>query len=95
MISQYEIKITDKTGRCRWCRCTEGVACPPGAPEGCSWVNRKQTVCSKCLPLDKAMRSIEGRRAVAAVLQDMADTFKFAIQQPEAFDETRYRHEQF
>jgi hypothetical protein len=32
-------------GCCHVCGCTDRYACP----EGCSWVNRRNTLCSRCL----------------------------------------------
>lgn len=31
-----------RTGICRYCRCTDAMACD----EGCSWVDKEHTVCS-------------------------------------------------
>ena len=33
-------------GVCRKCGCTDEQACP----EGCSWVDKKHTLCSACAP---------------------------------------------
>lgn len=39
-------------GRCRFCRCSWEEPCP----QGCGWANRDQTVCTACVPIDKAWR---------------------------------------
>lgn len=53
-------------GICRWCRCTYENGCGIG----CSWVDRAETLCSACEPLDRAMRTTAGRRSLADALQD-------------------------
>lgn len=32
-------------GVCRYCRCVDARACP----DGCSWIDREETICSACL----------------------------------------------
>jgi hypothetical protein len=39
-------------GQCRWCNCTEENACP----DGCAWVDRAQTLCSGCAPIEQAWK---------------------------------------
>lgn len=51
-------------GICRWCRCTYDNPCA----NGCSWVERTQTLCSECVPLDKALQNNAGRRELAEFL---------------------------
>lgn len=55
------LTIPERPGACRWCGCTYERACAGG----CSWVNRQQTLCSGCEPLDRAMRTSEGRKLIA------------------------------
>jgi hypothetical protein len=58
--------ITNRPGQCRWCKCTEDHACAAG----CSWANAQLTLCSECVPLDKAMQTTAGRRELAEFLQE-------------------------
>ena len=60
------IRVSLVPGICRWCRCTYDNPCA----NGCSWVDRTQTLCSECVPLDKAMQSMAGRRQLAEFLSD-------------------------
>lgn len=53
-------------GICRWCRCTFTNPCA----NGCSWADRAQTLCSACVPLDKALMTMAGRRELAEFLQE-------------------------
>lgn len=53
-------------GACRWCGCTYNTPCA----NGCSWVERSQTLCSECLPLNTALQTIAGRRELAEFLQE-------------------------
>jgi hypothetical protein len=62
----FTITITEEPGRCRLCGCTYEHACAVG----CSWANRQQTLCSACVPLDRALRTIAGRRALAEFVQE-------------------------
>jgi hypothetical protein len=65
-MSSHTIRVTQTPGRCRWCRCTHFEPCEPP----CGWANREQTVCTSCVPLDKAMRNAPGRAALAQFLQE-------------------------
>jgi hypothetical protein len=65
-MTMYEIHLTQTRGRCRWCRCTEYEPCA----KGCGWANREQTLCTACGPLDRAMRTVAGRRELAEFLQE-------------------------
>lgn len=58
------IVIVNAPGHCRWCGCTDAHACAGGR-----WANPRRSLCSDCVPLDRALRSREGRRALAAFLQ--------------------------
>lgn len=62
----YTFYVTQTPGRCRWCRCTEREPCAGG----CGWANREQTVCTACVPLDAALRTVPGRRELAEFLQE-------------------------
>lgn len=42
-----------KRGECRICGCTDDAACP----SGCTWVDRRHTLCSAC---QQAARTIAG-----------------------------------
>jgi len=53
-------------GVCRWCQCTETTPCA----NGCAWVERSYTLCSECVPLDKALRTRAGRRQLAEFIQE-------------------------
>jgi hypothetical protein len=65
-MTMYEIHLTQMRGRCRWCRCTEREPCPGG----CGWATREQTLCTECIQLDTAMRTVAGRRELAEFLQE-------------------------
>jgi len=44
----YPLRYTARLGApglCRKCGCTDRYGCP----DGCSWVNRRNTLCSRCL----------------------------------------------
>jgi hypothetical protein len=58
--------ITNKAGQCRWCHCTYDTPCA----NGCSWADRSQTLCSECVPLDRALRTTAGRRELAEFVQE-------------------------
>jgi len=58
--------IVNKVGRCRWCRCTDSIACA----NGCTWANAERSLCSECVPLDQAMRTTAGRRELAEFVQE-------------------------
>jgi hypothetical protein len=60
------IRIKEEGGRCRLCGCTDEYACPGG----CSWANQQQTLCSACVPLDRALRTVAGRRLLADFVQE-------------------------
>lgn len=63
-----KIEIREHPGQCRWCGCSDAHGCAMG----CAWVNRDHTLCSACAPLDRAVRTIAGRRGLAEVVQDIA-----------------------
>jgi hypothetical protein len=60
------IRLSLVPGHCRWCQCTDHKPCT----ENCSWVDRTHTLCSECWPLDEAMRTARGRKALAATIQE-------------------------
>jgi hypothetical protein len=60
------ISVALTPGICRWCRCTYDTPCA----NGCSWVERSQTLCSECVPLDKALQTATGRRELAEFVQE-------------------------
>ena len=60
------IRVSLTPGICRWCRCNWNNPCA----NGCSWVERTQTLCSECVPLDKALQTMAGRLELAEFLQD-------------------------
>lgn len=60
-MNSHAIYLTQAPGRCRWCRCTEYEPCA----NGCGWANREQTLCTECVPLDRAMKNVPGRRELA------------------------------
>jgi hypothetical protein len=70
--------IVNRVGQCRWCRCTDDHACA----NGCSWANAQRTLCSECVPLDKAMQTTAGRRELAEFLQ--ANSFLVGQMMPAA-----------
>lgn len=60
------IRVSLTPGICRWCRCTYDRPCA----NGCSWVERSQTLCSECVPLDEAIATSAGRRQLAEFIQE-------------------------
>jgi hypothetical protein len=58
--------ITNRAGQCRWCHCTHDRPCA----NGCGWADRTQTLCTECVPLDRAMHTTAGRRELAEFLQE-------------------------
>lgn len=60
------IRVSLVPGRCRWCGCTQEHGCAMG----CSWVDRTYTLCSECWPLDSAIRTARGRKALAESVQE-------------------------
>lgn len=60
-----KIALVFRPGQCRWCGCTEYRPCL----RGCGWVDRQQTLCSACQPLDQAMRTARGRQLLAQFTQ--------------------------
>jgi len=64
MITKFA--LVNRAGQCRWCQCTEERPCA----NGCSWANRALTLCSECVPLDAAMKSVKGRRELAEFAQE-------------------------
>jgi len=60
------IRVSLSPGRCRWCGCTYNDPCA----NGCGWVDRAQTLCTECRPLDKAMETARGRQALVLFLQE-------------------------
>lgn len=59
------IKVELRFGRCRWCGCTYDRPCHVG----CAWTDRTQTLCTACVPLDRALKTREGRRELAEFVQ--------------------------
>jgi hypothetical protein len=64
--AQLTIRVSLTPGVCRWCRCTYDNPCA----NGCSWADRTQTLCSECVPLDKALETARGRRELAEFTQE-------------------------
>jgi hypothetical protein len=60
------IRVSLTPGVCRWCQCTYDRPCA----NGCGWVERTQTLCSECVPLDKALQTKAGRRQLAEFIQE-------------------------
>jgi hypothetical protein len=60
------IRLTERAGRCRWCGCTYHEPCAAG----CGWANRQQTLCTECVPIDRAMQTASGRRELAEFTQE-------------------------
>ncbi len=60
------IRVPLTPGICRWCRCTYDNPCA----NGCAWADRAQTLCTECVPLDKAMETAKGRRELAECVQE-------------------------
>src|SRR5262245_45390559 len=54
------LAIIETPGTCRWCGCTEELACP--GP--CGWANRGRTLCTACVYFDRAIRTARGRAAI-------------------------------
>lgn len=75
MAKESTVVLVNKTGVCRWCKCTEDHACPAG----CSWANAQATLCSECVPLDKAMQTTRGRRLLAEYLNDAVNGRLFGL----------------
>lgn len=65
-MNSHAIYLTQTPGRCRWCRCTYDNPCAAG----CGWANREQTLCTECVPLDRAMKNAPGRMELAEFLQE-------------------------
>jgi hypothetical protein len=61
-----KIALVNRPGRCRWCGCTETTPCA----NGCGWAERGQTLCTECVPLDKAMQTARGRHELAEFVQE-------------------------
>jgi len=60
------IRVPLISGVCRFCRCTYDNPCA----NPCSWVDRTQTLCSECWPLDEALKTAKGRQALVLFLQE-------------------------
>lgn len=60
------IHVSLVPGICRFCRCTYDNPCA----NNCSWVDRTQTLCSECWPLDEALKTAKGRQALVLFLQE-------------------------
>ena len=60
------IRVSLVPGTCRYCGCTYDNPCDAG----CGWADRAQTLCTECVPLDKALQTAKGRRALVLFLQD-------------------------
>jgi hypothetical protein len=61
-----KVTVPERVGQCRWCGCTDARACDAG----CSWANRQHTLCSECVALDRALRTVAGRLELAEFLQE-------------------------
>jgi hypothetical protein len=59
------IRVSLTPGRCRWCGCTYHTPCE----QGCGWADRAQTLCTECVPLDHALQTARGRKALAEFVQ--------------------------
>lgn len=77
------IRVSLVPGTCRWCRCTYTRPCA----NGCSWVERTQTLCSECVPLDRAVQTMAGRRELAEFVQEHG----FLVGQQMPLQKTRVR----
>lgn len=62
------ITLVETPGRCRWCGCTHFRPCE----DGCDWANRRQTLCTACVEVDRLVRSFPGRRTLATLENEAA-----------------------
>jgi len=60
------VRVSLTPGVCRWCRCTYNNPCA----NCCGWADRAQTLCTECVPLDKATETAAGRRELAEFVQE-------------------------
>lgn len=60
------IRVSLVPGICRWCRCTYDNPCA----NGCGWADRAQTLCTECVPLERALMTMRGRQALVLFLQE-------------------------
>jgi hypothetical protein len=67
------VVLFNRPGQCRWCRCTEREPCPGG----CGWADGTATLCSACVPIDRASKSVRGRIALAELAQGCIDQGAF------------------
>ena len=65
-MSHHMVTVPQRPGFCRWCRCSDERPCA----NGCGWADRAQTLCTECVPLDRALRTVAGRRELAEFLQE-------------------------
>jgi hypothetical protein len=63
-----KIELRETVGRCRWCGCTNERACECG----CTWVNRRRTLCSACVEVDSMIKSANGRRLLAMMASEQS-----------------------
>lgn len=61
-----KVNLSERSGRCRWCSCTERDPCLAG----CGWANATATLCTECVPLDCAIKTAAGRQELAEFLQE-------------------------
>jgi hypothetical protein len=73
------IKVTERSGHCRWCGCTDDQVGESG-----TWANRQRTLCSACTLVDSLMQKVGGRAAVARLVRADYDAFTTTIQQRRA-----------
>ncbi len=62
-----------RKGICFVCGCTEREAC---RPNGCTWANLKQTICSECAPLSLAERAVRRSFELERLQERKADLEK-------------------
>lgn len=67
LMKPLTIRLLRKRGVCRWCGCTDRAACDGG----CSWVDKRHTLCSACLEFDGRMKSAAGRRELVQKVQEV------------------------
>jgi hypothetical protein len=60
------IEIPETPGKCRWCGCTYDRPCE-GA---CGWANRRQTLCTACVTVDRLVKSARGRAQLVQTMND-------------------------
>lgn len=66
MAAITKFALVNRPGKCRWCGCTHDRPCD----NVCGWADRTQTLCTECVPVDVAMRTAKGRKALTDYLQE-------------------------